>query len=229
MANRIAFLPTKPDDQDLYIERLVSFVWVPGMAVSQGKKSVANLHAAAKEQLGVTEILEISTRSPKHLGILLSAFNLEILVNSQKVPVEVAYQSSKVFENGGPYLDLLNVSSLNAKQDLRLKNSGEMTGFRFEGLEWPLKDNPNFYDYLYIRGLLDYEKSVDLAKFQMFTDIAFSQNKLQQSMKKAFNCQARSAAIYSTLQKRMPDKAILEYVKSLALKLEPKPEQLDLF
>lgn len=229
MAHRIAFLPTKPDDTALYIERLVSFEWVPGIAISQGRKSVANLHAAAIEQLGITEILEISTRSPTHLGILLSAFNLEIEVNSQKVSVEVAYQSSKVFENGGPYLDLLNVSSLKAKQDLRLKNSGKVTGFRFEGVEWPLKGNPNFYDYLYIRGLLDYEKSADLAKFQMFTDIAYSQNKLQQSMKKAFNCQARTAAIFSTLQKRMPDKVILEHVKTSALKLDSEPEQLDLF
>jgi hypothetical protein len=152
MASRIVFLPNFISEHELFQEKLVTFDWVPGIAVSQAKKSIRNLHEAAGKQIGLTKILEVSTRSEVILGISLSAFNLQF--ENKNFSVESAYQASKVFEKGGPYLDLLNLSSTDAKTDLRLKNSGLLTGFRFEGEDFAVTSAPNFYDYLYIRSLL---------------------------------------------------------------------------
>jgi len=143
--------------------------------------------------------------------------------------VEVAYQSSKVFQDGGPYLDLLGGSSMEAKQDLRLKSSGSLLGFEFEGIRWPLSANPNFYDYLYILGLVNYPDKERLFEFSAFTDIAFSQNTLQQSSKKSHNCQARSAAIYCSLIQRMSEKEALAYLRNQSKTASITSEQLGLF
>jgi hypothetical protein len=106
MASRIIFLPNFISEHELFQEKLVTFDWVPGIAISQAKKSIRNLHEAAGNQIGLTKILEISTRSEEILGISLSAFNLQF--ENKNFSVESAYQASKVFEKGGPYLDLLN-------------------------------------------------------------------------------------------------------------------------
>ena len=229
MANRLVFLPTAPSESSLYRERLVSFEWVPGMAISQGTKSVINLHREAKEQLEIKELLEISTRSQEELGVRLSAFNLPLDIDGLKVSVEVAYQSSKIFENGGPFLDLLNGSSMEAKQDSRLKDSGPLIGFMFEGNRWPLNPTPNFYDYLYIRGLLNSPLAEKLLDYDAFTDVAFSQSTLEQNVKKSFNCQARSAAIYVSLLKRMSSNQIPDYLLRESERDVQKPEQMGLF
>lgn len=62
--------------------------------------------------------LEISTKSEEPLGRKLSAFHLTL----NHYALENVFQSAKVFENGGPYLDLLNVAPREAKHDERLKN-----------------------------------------------------------------------------------------------------------
>jgi hypothetical protein len=229
MANRLVFLPTSPTQPKLYSERLVSFQWIPGMAISQGRKSVINLHSSATEQLGISKILEISTRSQDELGVRLSAFNLPILIEGRRVSVEVAYQSSKVFKFGGPFTDLLEGSSMEAKQDLRIKTSGPLIGFRFEGREWPLSSNPNFYDYLYIRALLAYPDSEQLRNYEAFTDIVFSQSTLKPRGKKSFNCQARSAAIYCSLFQRMSKEELVPFLQEESAQAISNSDQLDLF
>lgn len=229
MANRLVFLPTRESDPSLYIERMVSFEWVPGIAISQGTKSVINLHNAAKDQLGISKLLEISTRSQEELGIRLSAFNLLVNVKGAKVSVEAAYQSAKVFDNGGPFLDLLKATSMEAKQDPRLKNSGTLIEFSFDGNNWPLSPTPNFYDYLYISGLMNSPSAENLAQYEGFTDIAFSQNAIDQNPRKSFNCQARSAAIYISLLRRMEKDEILNFLFRESKKPYEKPEQLGLF
>jgi len=229
MASRLVFLPTASNQPKLYSEHLIAFEWVPGMAISQGTKSVFNLHLSAKEELGVTNLLEISTRSPVDLGIRLSAFNLPIEINGTTVPVEVAYQSSKIFENGGPFGDLLSGSSISAKQDLRLKESGALIGFRFDGVDWPMRPTPNFYDYLYIRALLNLPRSEFLLNYEAFTDIIYSQSTVERKGKKSFNCQARSAAIYCSLLRRIPRSEILDHLQAESQVLDTKNEQLGLF
>ena len=62
--------------------------------------------------------------------------------------MECAYQGSKVFERGGPYTDLYSVDVRTAKRDPRLKESGRLTGFLFEGFKFPLEPKTVFYDWL---------------------------------------------------------------------------------
>lgn len=50
---------------------------------------------------------------------------------SKSFSVETAFQGSKVFEKGGPYVDLLNGTSRDAKKDMRLKESGNLIEFLF--------------------------------------------------------------------------------------------------
>lgn len=229
MAKRIVFIPTGKESPQLYREVLIDFDWVPGMAISQARKSVRNLHAASCEALKIDNILEISTRSEEVLGLSLSAFNLNLITNGQRVSVETAYQSSKVFSSGGPYVDIMNSSSLDAKKDLRLKSSGPLSGFSFENQLWPLKLSPNFYDYLYISALLLHSEKSLLDSYQAFTDIAFSQISLEYKSMRSYNCQARSVAIYCSLKRRYNENEILAVLKEMSVQVDSHSEQLDLF
>nr|WP_198014503.1 hypothetical protein [Salipiger mucosus] len=107
----------------------IAFEWVPGRDLEQKRACIVSWHAAAREQAGIENILEISTRSENPLGRSLSAFNLALSIPGREDPVtvECAYQGSKVFEHGGPFTDLLGVSSWEAKKDPRLTSSGSIT------------------------------------------------------------------------------------------------------
>jgi hypothetical protein len=227
MASRIIFLPNFNSDGGLFSERLVTFEWVPGIAISQAKKSIRNLHEAALQQIGSAKILEISTRSEVILGVELSAFNLPF--EGRNYSVESTYQASKVFEKGGPYLDLLNSNSADAKTDSRLKNSGSLLGFRFEGEDFPVTKAPNFYDYLYIRSLLAFPNRNLLAEYDGFTDIVFSQTSLIYKKGKAYNCQARSASIFLTLNSRYKEENMINKLREFMGKQSMDASQLDLF
>jgi hypothetical protein len=229
MAKRLMFFPTESDSVELFREEFVEFDWVPGLAISQGRKSVLNLHNAAKENLGIDNILEISTRSDAALGLQLSAFNLEKFIGGKKYSVESIYQSSKVFEFGGPFTDLISRSSMDAKTDLRLKNSGKLLHHEFEGQIWPLSTSPNVYDLIYISALLEFNARREILGFKAFTDIAYSQITLKSKPGKSFNCQARSAAIYVSLANRYPEYEILTVLKESARRENSVHEQIDLF
>ena len=157
--------------------------------------SVKNLHNAVLPSLMTNEfdtvnILEVSGYSPNHndLGRGLSAFNLY----SKRYPsisVESLYQGSKVFENGKQYEDLYGKSSLDAKRDKRLKTSGALVGFNFEGTTWGLNDH--FYEWLYLSALLSGKNNtvaIGIHHYNIFTDICFGKN--------SFNCQAYAVAVY---------------------------------
>lgn len=176
-------------------EKPVEFRWHAGLAVSQKQKSIAELHVAAKAALAIERILEISSKSPDALGIALSAFNLKLGYGDRRVPVEVAFQSSKVFLDGGPYLDLLDATPRDAKADPRLKQSGRLRAFRFQGTDWPLQPATAFYDWIYLTALAENPKLADpLVEYHAFTDIEFNPEK-------SINCQARSAALYVGLRR----------------------------
>ena len=117
----------------------VEFQWFSGMAVSQARKSITSLHAAAEKQLDEAAILEISSKSAQDLGIRLSAFNLMIrtVKHERQFSVESAYQASKVFERGGPFTDILCKTSLEAKRDSRLKEHGRLVKYCFFGTVAP--------------------------------------------------------------------------------------------
>lgn len=118
MAIRPIFIP-KFEGDFLVKTQNIDFEWFPGLSVSQKQKSIDSLHSAAKKLEGVGKVLEISSKSKSELGIALSAFNLMIKsAKGKRVSVECVFQSSKVFEGDIQYLDLLEVSSREAKKRL---------------------------------------------------------------------------------------------------------------
>lgn len=197
MATRPIFMPSFSGDL-LVVTKHVEFEWFPGMALSQSRKSIASLHETARMKLGVGDILEISSKSPDDLGVALSAFNLMIktVKHEREFSLECAYQASKVFEYGGPFVDLLNVRSIDAKRDARLGQCGRLIKFRFFGVDWPLEPRTAFYDWLYINALHKQAALADkVLAYRAFSDIAFNPGK-------SVNCQAYAAALYVALSQR---------------------------
>ena len=183
----------------------IEFKWYPGFVKSQLQKSIVSLHESAKQQ-GISPILEISGKSESPLGVSLSAFNLELETPSGPMSVECAYQGSKVFEKGGPYHELYSVSSREAKTDERLRNSGELVGFKFFDEDFPIEPKTVFYDWLYVTALWQQDSNLaqELETFQGFSDIVFNP-------KRSLNCQARTAALFVSLcQNELLDEQILQ-------------------
>jgi len=176
LAERPIFVPSL-SGPSFVLTRPIEFHWFPGMAKSQAQKSIEALHTAARKFLGIGNILEISSKSKQELGIELSAFNLMIrtVKHRREFSVECAYQSSKVFERGGPFTDLLEKKSIEAKKDPRLLEHGRLIKYRFFGTDWQLEPRTAFYDWLYLNAL---QKHSDLAsqliKYGAFSDIAFN-------------------------------------------------------
>jgi hypothetical protein len=205
MAIRPVYIPTL-SGPTLVVTRNVDFKWFPGLSVTQKQKSVESLHAAASKLPNIVSILEVSSKSKDELGIALSAFNLMIstIKYKQTFSVEQAFQSSKVFENGGPYVDLLQKTSREAKKDSRLRTSGRLKGFKFCGVDWGLEPQTAFYDWLYINALKKHPELADnVIQFSAFTDIEFNPER-------SINCQAYSVALYISLRNR----DLLEYAAS---------------
>lgn len=177
-----------------FAEQMVSFVYSSGFSDQQRKKSVESLHNAYLQCKPNAKVLEVSRFSDSVLGQKLSAFNLlTCLDTGEMVPVENAFQSSKVFMYGGPYRDLLYVHPATAKKDERLLHSGPLTGFNYLGEDFPLEPKTFFYDWLYINSLYgDKETTNNLLEYSAFTDIVFNPEK-------SINCQARTIAIYVSL------------------------------
>lgn len=197
MAIRPIFIPNT--EEGAYVKTvMVDFQWFPGFSVSQKQKSIQSLHDSARETENINKILEISSKSPQSIGIELSAFNLMFTTvrHQTTMSVECAFQGSKVFSNGGPYTDIFNKTSLEAKRDERLKNSGNLISFQFFGHTWPLNPLTAFYDWLYINALLkNKELAKEIINYEAFTDIEFNPEK-------SINCQAYSAALYVSLMGR---------------------------
>lgn len=197
MAQRPIYIP-QFENNILVKTEMVEFTYHSGFAVVQKQKSIEELHKSSQERFGLERILEVSSKSKQDLGVALSAFNLMITDKPKKetYSVECAFQSSKVFENGGPYTDLLNATSRQAKKDERLKNSGKLIGFKFRSTEWQLNPLTAFYDWLYVNALNQNNQFHDeLMQYQAFTDIEFNP-------KKSINCQAYSIAMFVALAKR---------------------------
>ncbi len=199
MARRPVFIPDISGFP--YVSSIdIEFQWFAGFSKTQAQKSIASLHEAAKK-MEIYPILEVSGKSEFALGVSLSAFDLSLSNQGSKtISVECAYQGSKVFEDGGPFHDLYTVSSREAKTDLRLRNSGEVTGFDLLGERFPIEPQTAFYNWLYMTALSQMEPPViqELNQFKGFSDIAFNP-------KRSINCQARAVAVYVALHNTVPD------------------------
>lgn len=195
MAIRPVFVVS--DERQLFIKENVEFQFFSGFSEQQKKKSINSLHQAYLNNNKTAKILEISSKSEVELGVKLSAFNLMITTKSDKTfSVESAFQSSKVFEHGGPFKDLLFVSSRQAKKDDRLKNSGKLIAFQIDGKTFSTEPKTYFYNWLYINTLhLHTDLSEKVLCYNAFTDIEFNPQK-------SINCQAEATAIYVSLHRQ---------------------------
>jgi hypothetical protein len=194
MAERPVFLPATTGT--LLVEEVpIRFHWHPGLAPSQKKRNVVELHQAALAR-GFGPLLEISSKSELEVGQKLSAFHLKINIGGKETTVECAYQGSKVFERGGPYVDLYWKTSREAKRDERLRESGKLIGFNFEGQSFPTSPATVFYDWLYLKALYPHRDWLKRRnEWVGFTDIEFNPEH-------SLNCQARSFAAFMALQTR---------------------------
>ena len=215
MATKLVFMPG--EGEQLFREEFIQYEFFGGFALSQKRKCITSLHASIQKAHPEAKILEISSKSPDELGVELSAFNLKLLPPQPSpiappvagtiaacamtpvvvpiFPLECVFQSAKKFLSGGPFADILNKSPRDAKRDERLRASGDLQSFEFEGKSWPLEPKSLFYDWIYIRALSQNPNLADeLIKYDIFTDIEFNHTK-------SINCQARSAAIYVKLYK----------------------------
>lgn len=184
-------------DNRYCVRENIEFEFFSGFSDVQKRKCINSLHQEYLKKNPQKRVLEISSKSENELGVKLSAFNLMITAKDGKeFSVESAFQSGKVFENGGPYEDLLYVSSRMAKKDERLKNSGKVIGFRFGGKDFATEPKTYFYNWLYINALNQNEAiAVQLMEYDVFTDIEFNPQK-------SINCQAEAAAIYVSLRRQ---------------------------
>lgn len=171
------------------------FVYCSGFSMAQRQRCVDNLHSAWLEKNN-GRILEVSRASRERLGQGLSAFCLKVpFTNGGETTVECLFQGSKCFEKGGPYTDLYYTTSKEAKQDPRLKESGNLVKFSLQGRDFPLDPPTYFYDWLYINALnLDKKIHNELLSYDAFTDIMFNPEK-------QINCQAEAVAIFVGLSR----------------------------
>jgi len=199
MAKRPIFIPELEEKNNYVKTFLIDFDWVKGMAFSQRQKCVDSLHKAAKNNHGFNNLLEISSKSRIKLGVQLSAFNLMIVTPKKNTTfsVECAYQSGKVFENGGPFLEILKLSSKEAKKFFKQKqNLGNITAFQSNNFIWPIYPTTMFYDWIYINALSRQQTlTEEVIKYNAFSDIEFNPLKSK-------NCQAYAVALYLSLLKR---------------------------
>jgi hypothetical protein len=196
MAKRPLFLSTS-NSQQFFKEVEIEFKFFNGFSLTQKAKSIVSLHQSANIQ-GIDNILEVSTKSSLAIGWALSAFNLMIdFDGDKKISLECAFQGSKIFEGEKQYKDIYLKSSLEAKKDARLKTSGAIIGFEFEGEYWDNEPKTAFYDWMYIKALYQNNPQTldELCTYTAFSDIEFNPAK-------SINCQARTCAILVSLIKQ---------------------------
>ena len=191
MAKRPFFIPTI-NEEDLVKTNSVEFTWFSGFAKSQKQKSILSFHESISKELKSDKILEISTKSENKLGIQLSAFNLRINFKNKKYFLESLFQGSKIFTDQGPHEDIYEKSSIDAKRDKRIKRN-DLKEFSFFGEIFSL--DFDFYSWLYFIALNQNKKlKTEILNYDAFTDIEFNPEK-------SLNCQAYSAALYSSMVK----------------------------
>lgn len=214
MAVRPLFVPSI--EKNSLIQRIdLSFQWHAGMAVTQKQKSIRSLHESALKK-GFERVLEISSKSENPIGVKLSAFNLRYrLGDGRQVSVENIYQAGKCFERGGPFVELLDKTPKEAKQDPRLSCSGSLIAFDLNGEAWPLIPVTAFYDWVYLSALRQSPLLAEkLMRFDGFTDIEFNPER-------SLNCQAASAALFVALARGGELEATLANRDSFLRRLNP--------
>ena len=195
--HRPVFMPRVNSD-NLVKTDMVRFERHVGFASRQKKKSITDMHQVIRKKYGFNQVLELSSKSGNKLSFPLSPLSLK-LTDAQdggQYSVENIYQASKVFEHGGPYLDLLTAPPRQAKKDERLTTSGELIGYNYFGMEWSVEPLTTFYDWLYVNALKqNTHLHEEVMQYQAFTDREFNP-------KKSIHCAAYALAMFVALNKR---------------------------
>lgn len=188
MAEKVVF---RSLDNGTITEEHFLYTFYPGFAPVQKQKNILSLHSSIHEKYPNFNVLEVSSKSETELGKKLSAFNLML----DGCCVESIFQSSKVFADDIQFSFLLGKSGREVKKYMKEHHMAPLNCFRYQGIEYPLFPKTAFYDYIYIKALLN-NKSIyeELIKYDVFTDIEFNE-------KKSINCQARTCAIFVSLYK----------------------------
>lgn len=178
------------------VERVdLEIKWNPGFAVSQKQKNIAALHKKAAE-MGISPVLEISTKSLQQIGFRLSAFNLKIDVDGTMKPLESVYQSAKVFSESGQHEFLMDLNPYAAKKAIRTYGRGNIVSFKFLGQNFDTEPKNAFYDWLYIRAISPHEGWLKQnMNFAGYSDVEFTPER-------SLNCQARAVAEFHALSMR---------------------------
>lgn len=187
----MAYRPAWKIGDGKVIRRDFEFVWNGGLSVTQKRRNIRALHQSVEDSTGQT-VLEVSSKAEVELGRNLSAFNLR----SDGVYLECIFQAAKRYENGGPFVDLLQATPRDAKTNERHRYYGNLVSFSKDGIEWPLEPRTAFYDFIYVTAVVEnYGRDLDLSEYEWFTDIEFNPNK-------SINCQARALAEYKLLKEK---------------------------
>lgn len=195
--HRPVFMPRVNSD-NLVKTDMVRFERHVGFASRQKKKSITDMHQVIRKKYGFNQVLELSSKSGNKLSFPLSPLSLKLTDEQDggQYSVENIYQASKVFEHGGPYLDLLTAPPRQAKKDERLTTSGELIGYNYFGMEWSLEPVTAFYDWLYVNALQQNPQLHEqVLQYQAFTDLEFNH-------KKSVHCAAYALAMFVALHKR---------------------------
>ena len=191
------FMPRVNSD-NLVKTDMVRFERHVGFASRQKKKSISDMHQVIRKKYGFAKVLELSSKSGDKLSFALSPLSLQLFndYDGQQYSVENAFQSSQVFEYGGPYTDLLTAPPRQVKKDERLITSGELISYNYFSLEWSVEPLTTFYDWLYVTALKQNTHLHDeVMQYQAFTNIEFNP-------KKSIHCSAYALAMFVALNKR---------------------------
>ena len=195
--HRPVFMP-RVNSENLVKTDMVRFERHVGFASRQKKKSINDMHQVIRKKYGFNHVLELSSKSGNKLSFLLSSLSLKLTNENGGEPysVENAFQSSMVFEDGGPYTDLLSAPPRQAKKDERLITSGELIGYNYFGMEWSVEPLTTFYDWLYVNALKQNPQlHEEVMQYQAFTDMEFNP-------KKSIHSSAYALAMFVALHKR---------------------------
>lgn len=201
MAERPVFVAKK--SYPFYESVEVTFKYFAGFALVQRQRNIAGIHEAFHKLYPKLYVLEASSKAPSELGKSLSPFYLMCSYRGKEYPVENVFQAAKVFQAGGPYLQLLDLEAIKAKTTSLTKTSGPLLYYDYDGRKYPLEPKGWLYDWIYMHAL---HAQPELAKaaldYDAFTDIAFNP-------KTGSTCQAKALAIYKGLvQKNLLEEAL---------------------
>ncbi len=188
---------TDPNDPNFYHAVDIEFRWFPGLSTIQRRRSIVSLQRAYMEEYPESNVIEVTTKSLNHIGEQFSPFYLTVkLPDGQWKPVETVYHACKVYEKGGPFLDILEKEPGHARKDERRYKNGELIGFQFGNKTFPADPPTYFFTWLYITALTEHpDQAKILLDYDAFTDILFNPKKGKVN-------QAMACAIYVSLVKR---------------------------